>query len=131
MSNGWVKSPLYVDTRLVAAPLDPNALTDNDLPELCFRMHVIMDSIEFSRAEGRLLPRDLFDAIDTLESDLRHKGSNSLRQWSDWIIKFGDYYELDGSGPIRLRPESFADSAKQFGRAELPFGNPFAQNGSQ
>src|SRR5437870_1908869 len=74
----WLRAPLICDGQTVRPGLLPNALSDNDLPDICVRMHLILDTIEFERCEGRLINLDIFEPIDTLESDLRHRDANHL-----------------------------------------------------
>ena len=107
-------------------PLALDQLTDSDLPDICLRMFLVLDSFEFARCEGRLLPTTLFDSIDTLESNLRHKPLNRLAEWRDTIIHFGEYYGLDGREPIEVTDQSIENhryiSAKH--SLDLGFSSP-------
>jgi hypothetical protein len=66
----WLGRPLVCDGAVVAGLLDPARLGDSDLRDICLRMHVILETVEMPRCEGWLIPRDLFDAIDTLRRRL-------------------------------------------------------------
>jgi hypothetical protein len=89
-------------------------------------MHVILEIIETPRCEGRLIPRDLFDAIDTLESMVLHghpsqSGHHSpprLAEWGSVIRKFGEYYHLAGVGPITVDRTVYAEVAAQYRGAQ-------------
>lgn len=102
MGHEWLKSPLICNGRVVRPALSPDALSDSDLPDICLRMHLVLDTIEFARCEGRLINMDIFDPIDTLECELRHSQDNHLSDWLDTIARFADYYQLDGSTPIEI-----------------------------
>lgn len=65
-------------------------------------MHVILDTIEFARCEGRLINLDVFNPICTLESDLQFKIENRLSDWLGAVRRFAEYDELDGSQPIAV-----------------------------
>lgn len=82
--------------------LNPATVNDQSLPDLCLRMHLILDSIEFERAEGRLINDKIFDPIDTLADELIH---HKHPHWSDWykvVQQFGDYYGLNSGRPIHV-----------------------------
>lgn len=98
----WLTRPLVCDGRVILGPLDPAQLTDADLRDISFRMMVILDTIEFPICEGRHLPVELFDRMDTLESAALHGhgGAPRLADWVDLIREFGEHYRLDGRGPI-------------------------------
>ena len=119
MRIDWLKSPLICAGEEICEPLCPDSLSDSDLKDICFRMHLILDSIEFIRCEGRLLPRDIFDAIDTLESRLQFNTDNHLKDWIEWIEKFGAYYDLDGKTPIIIDSRSYEEIRKRGGLREF------------
>src|SRR5262245_44776598 len=66
----WVSRPVVCGFLgpVLFEGLNPERLSDSDLPDLCLRMHVILETIERLRCEGRLLPGKLFDEMDTLAS---------------------------------------------------------------
>ena len=111
--------PLVADDMVVAEPLDPARLIDTDLRGICLRMHAILDTVEMPRCEGRLLPRDLFDAIDTLESLVVHGPRPRLSDWTGVISEFGAYYGLAGSGPITVGLDYWQDAASRLGPAAV------------
>jgi hypothetical protein len=115
----WLARPLLCEGVVVAGPLDPARLVDADLRAVCFRMHVIFDTIEMPRCEGRLMPINLFDAIDTLESVVLHghRGPPRLAEWSGVIREFGGYYDLAGDGPIVVDPAIYREAAARYLRA--------------
>jgi hypothetical protein len=65
-------------------------------------MHLVLDTIEFACMEGRMINAEVFDAIDRMESKLRHGQVNHLSDWRETITRFADYYRLDGSSPITI-----------------------------
>lgn len=107
----WLSRALTANGVVVAAPLDPNRLTDADLPTICARMHAILDAVEMPRCEGRLLPAGLFDSIDTLADRLRHGPPPKLTDWVSVIEEFGAYYGLAGAGPITVGLEYWQKAA--------------------
>jgi hypothetical protein len=91
-------------------------INDSDLKELCFRMQVVLTTIENAHCEGRWLPRDLFDQIDTLESLVLHGPAPSLAEWTGVIREFGEYYRLDGSRPIEVDAAVWQETVERFQR---------------
>lgn len=112
----WLARPLLADSVVVAEPLDPIRITDDDLKAICLRMSAILDTIERPRCEGRLLPVKLFDAIDTLTSDLQSSGDHPprLTNWAETIREFGEYYALTESGPILVDPVYWREANMRF-----------------
>jgi hypothetical protein len=102
MALGWLKSPLVCEGRIVRPGLLPESISDADLPDICLRMHLVLDTIEFERCEGRQINLNIFDPIDSMESQLRHGQDNHLCDWQETITRFANYYKLDGSNPIRI-----------------------------
>lgn len=100
--------------RVIRPALNPSQLTSEDLPDICLRMHLILDSIEFTRCEGRLINLDIFQPIETLYSDLLHKHTIELSDWKDCIERFGDYYELAGRDVIEVSPRSVRNQSPMF-----------------
>ena len=120
MGIEWLRSALVCNGVTVRDPLDPGSVTDADLLEICLRMHAIMGTIEQSRCEGRLLPLDLFDGIDTLESRVFHGPIPQLAGWVELIIDFGSYYGLDGTSPLVVDPAVWQMTEKRFRRPAWP-----------
>ncbi|ADG66105.1 hypothetical protein Plim_0253 [Planctopirus limnophila DSM 3776] len=114
MKIDWLAASLVSKGRLVRPPLNPSKLTSEHLPDICLRMHLILDSIEFTRCEGRLINLEVFEPIDKLYSDLLHKTTNHLGDWMDCIERFGDYYELSGRDVIEVSPRSVSDQSYMF-----------------
>lgn len=115
----WLESPIQCEGRIVRPPLNSSQLNDSELPEICVRMHLIFDSIEFERAEGRLMNVSIFDSIDSLHSDL----VNRLEDWKDSIAKFGEHYGLRPHIPIKVTSRAVQNirrMADQFG-IEIPY----------
>jgi hypothetical protein len=85
-------------------------------------MHVILETIERPRCEGRLMPGELFDAIDTLESMVLygrpspsgHSGLPRLAEWWGVVREFGEYYRLAGGGPIGVDPAIYREFAARY-----------------
>jgi hypothetical protein len=114
LQMSWLSRPLTCDGTTVLGPLDPARLNDGDLKDICLRMHVILDTIEMPRCEGRLLPRDLFDRMDTLESLLHHGPRPRLSDWSGLVAEFGEYYGLEGTGAIPVDPAGFHELRSEY-----------------
>lgn len=114
MKNDWLAASLLCEGRVIRPALTPSELTSEDLPDICLRMHLILDSIEFTRCEGRLINFDVFDPIDTLYSDLLHKDTNHLGDWMGCIERFGDYYELSGRDVIEVSPRAVRNQSHMF-----------------
>jgi hypothetical protein len=85
-------------------------------------MHAILNTIEMPRCEGRLIPYNLFNDMDTLESMVLHGHSSPyghssppcLAEWSGLIREFGEYYHLAGSGPIAVDSAIYREVAKRY-----------------
>lgn len=114
MKIDWLAASLVSEGRVIRPALNLSNLTSEDLPEICLRMHLILDSIEFTRCEGRLINLDVFEPIDTLYSDLLHKDTNELSDWKDFIERFGDYYELSGRDVIEVSPRAVRNQSHIF-----------------
>jgi len=118
MALNWLQSEIHCEGQRIRPPLDPTMVKSRDLRDICLRMHLILDSIEFTRCEGRLISLDIFDSIDQMHSDLLRKDTIPLSDWRDCIERFGDYYGLNGSQPIEVSPRSvkeIATMAQQLG----------------
>ncbi len=120
----WLARPLACAGRIVFDGLDPGRLTDSDLRDISLRMEVIFDTIEMPRCEGRLMPRDIFDQLDTLASMVihGHGGAPRLADWAGLISDFGEYYDLDGEGPIAVEETYYRDHATRYAQAARPGG---------
>jgi hypothetical protein len=110
----WVRSPLTLNGEIIAEPLVPEDLSDSDLPRLCFWMHLICDTIEYGRCEGRLISMDIFDPLDNLMDIVRFQNDYTLSDWIPFMIKFGMHYGLDGATPINIAPEIASENFKIF-----------------
>lgn len=86
-------------------------------------MYAILSTVEIPLCEGRLLPANLFDSIDTLADRLRHGPSPKLSDWESVIVEFGAYYGLAGVGPITVE-------LKYWREAALLVGTPTTAHGS-
>lgn len=118
MSLEWLKSPLICNGRIVRSGLTPDSMTNADLPDICLRMHLILETIEFDRCEGRLMNVTIFDSIDTMESKLRFETENQLSDWRETISRFGEHYNLAGNEPIDISCKAInehLDMAKALG----------------
>ncbi len=118
----WLDRPLICEGNLVRPGLDTDRLADADLREICFRMHVILQTIEMPRCEGRLIPANIFDEMDTLESMVLqgfgspsgHRSPPILEEWLALIEEFGEYYQLTGSDPITVEASIYRDLATRY-----------------
>ena len=93
----WLATSITCGDVVVLDPLDPldlECLSDAELPHICLRMHLILDSIEYTAFEGRMINVDVFDPMDRLASDLVHKARNSFGDSAAFISEFGHYYRL-------------------------------------
>ena len=105
--------------------LDPGRLTDSDLRDISLRMEVILETIEMPRCEGRLMPREIFDRLDTLASMVihGHGGAPRLADWPGLISDFGQYYDLDGEGAIAVEESYYRKHVTQYANAARPGGS--------
>jgi hypothetical protein len=112
----WLARPLASAGRTVLDGLDLARLTDSDLRDISLRMEVIFDTIEMPRCEGRLMPRDIFDRMDTLASMVLHGhgGMPRLADWAGLISDFGEYYDLAGEGPIAVEETYYHEHATRY-----------------
>jgi hypothetical protein len=118
----WLARPLECSGVVVLDALDPARLSDSDLLSICLRMNVIFNTIEMQHCEGRHMPLDLSDDLDTLESMVvwghrsphGHPSPPRLAEWSDFIRKFGEHYQLAGSGAITVNPAIYQELAERY-----------------
>lgn len=121
----WLSRPLKCGSKIVQTALDSTKLTNEDLRNICLRMHVILETIETPRCEGRLIPLDLFNDIDTLEgmvlfgqsSPYGHSSPPTLVEWWSVIREFGRYYSLHGTGAIEVDHEIYSDVVTRYNSA--------------
>jgi len=86
-------------------------------------MHLILDTIEFPRCEGRLINRDIFVSIDIMDSDIQHNKDVQLSDWQDTIEQFGEYYQLDGNIPIEILQRSLDEMAYMANNFNVPLSD--------
>lgn len=96
---------------MIRPSLDVASLSDEDLPDVCLRMHLILESIEFVRCEGRWINLEIFDPIDALYSDLLNQEDIALSDWQAFIERFGEYYQLSGYKTIEVSAHSVNEMA--------------------
>lgn len=123
MKLDWLASNLVCEGRVIRPPMNPGKLVSEDLPDICLRMHLILDTIEFSRCEGRLVSVDIFDPIDTLYSDLLNKDTNHLSDWQDCIERFGDFYKLEGKQTIEVSARAVRNYSHMFDQLRIEYMN--------
>lgn len=104
--SSWLSRPLACGNEIVLDGLDPGRLTGADLETICDRMWVILDTLEMPRCEGRWIPLEIFNDLEELEDQV-YKGNVNLSEWSGLIARFGEYYQLTGSGPIPVTKEFY------------------------
>ena len=121
MNLDWLKSPLKCNKRIVMPAIVPALISDADLPVICLRMKLILDSIEFERCEGRLINLEIYNPVDQLASDLMHKENNRLSDWLDTISNFGEYYGLYGNRPIDITKRAIEGYKWLFDGLKIPF----------
>jgi hypothetical protein len=123
MKTDWLASSLVCEGRVIRPSMDPGKLVSDDLADICLRMHLILDTIEFGRCEGRLINLDVFEAIDTLFSNLLYKDTNHLRDWQDCIERFGDYYQLAGKRTIEVSARAVTHHFHMFDQLRIEHMN--------
>lgn len=69
-------------------------------------MHLILDTIEFGRCEGRMMNSEIFERIDTMECVLRHENTSHLSEWLSTMEQFGNDYKLNGLSAIQISQRS-------------------------
>lgn len=114
----WLRLPIHCNGRLIRPPMPHDQIDDVALFEICLRMHLIMDSVEYERAEGRLMNVSIFDSIDSLHDQLAHGRSPRLHDWHEMILHFGEYYQLNHDQQIDVTArsiESAVPCAKSLG----------------
>jgi hypothetical protein len=109
----WLVRPLSCEGRIVRPGLEGATLTVRTLPDICLRMIVILNTLETSRGAGRLVPVSLFERIDRLEDELRHRPRElRLADYASLIEAFGQHYELNGSlEPIEVDARAYSEEA--------------------
>ncbi|MBM4077071.1 MAG: hypothetical protein FJ267_15685 [Planctomycetes bacterium] len=55
MGLNWLSSDLVCEGLTIRPSLSSLQVSDDCLPDVCLRMHMILDTIEFPRCEGRLM----------------------------------------------------------------------------
>ncbi len=116
MGLDWLRSSLICNGRTVRPALIPEEISDTDIPDVCLRMHLILDTIEYARGEGRLISTDIFDPIDTLASEIQRHSEIRLSEWRSTIEQFGRYYQLSGTRPIEVAQRS-VDQLEYLGKS--------------
>lgn len=102
---GWLTRRIQCDGKVIAEPLSPSHLTVESIGDICDRMMVIMNHLEFQICEGRMLPVKLFDEIDGFPREPHLSNAQaSLDRCIDLAVRFGDHYDLSGEAVIDLPP---------------------------
>ena len=100
--HNWLSSPIRCNGIPIFEPLAPSQINESTLPEICLRMSLILDSIEYERAEGRFMNLDVFEMIDSLCDDLLNHKRGRMDDCHSVIQKFGEHYQLTSSLPINV-----------------------------
>lgn len=108
----WLKLPIHCAGRLIRSSMREEQIDDLALSEICLRMHLILDSIEYERAEGRLMNVSIFEAIDSLHSNLIQGQSLRLGDWRAMILHFGEYYRLNQFREIEITARSVENAGQ-------------------
>lgn len=106
MRDDWLRAELVCQGKRIRPPIDFGQLRDEDLPEICLRMWLILVSIEFTRAEGRLIPLEIFEPLDTLDSVLGTQKKLCIEDYRHVIDRFGEHYHLNGQQTIEISSHS-------------------------
>jgi hypothetical protein len=110
----WLARPIACEDVIVLEALDAEHLSSTDLREICLRMDVILQTIEMSRCEGRLMPVEIFDRIEKLADLVLHGWRPPLTDWTGLICEFGEHYGLSGDGPIPVDPAVYQNAVERF-----------------
>jgi hypothetical protein len=108
----WLQVPLVCEGKIVRPALSLDDLSDADLPDICFRMNVILDAIEFNFCEGRWINLEVYDPISDMEEALRrYQPKDTFDHWHSAIARFADFYSnwLDGTTAIEVTPRALKD----------------------
>ncbi|QDT21002.1 hypothetical protein HG66A1_27950 [Gimesia chilikensis] len=109
MLSRWFEVPVVCNGRVLRPVLAVESVTDEDLADLCIRMNLILDSIEYERCEGRLINLDIFDPVTSLLDELRSDRDVQLEDWIETINTFGEYYQLEDMNVIEVTPRAVAN----------------------
>ena len=109
MLSRWIEVPVVCNGRVLRPVLAVESVTDEDLADLCIRMNLILDSIEYERCEGRLINLDIFDPVTSLLDELRSDRDVQLKDWIETINTFGEYYQLEDMNVIEVTPRAVAN----------------------
>lgn len=122
----WLQLPVVCDGQVVRPALSLDSLSDADLPDICLRMHVILDTIEFGYCEGRLINLDVYDPICDMEDSLEcHRPKDTLDQWHSAIARFADFYSawLEGITAIEVTPLALNNCKHTAERLNISLGD--------
>lgn len=122
MLSRWIEVPVVCNGRVLRPVLAVESVTDKDLADLCIRMNLILDSIEYERCEGRLINLDIFDPVTSLLDELRSDRDVQLKDWIETINTFGEYYQLEGMSVIEVTPRAVANIEKDAERLGIFLG---------
>ena len=122
MLSRWIEVPVVCNGRVLRPVLAVESVTDKDLADLCIRMNLILDSIEYERCEGRLINLDIFDPVTSLLDELRSDRDVQLKDWIETINTFGEYYQLESMNVIEVAPRAVANIEKDAERLDIFFG---------
>ncbi len=122
MLSRWIEVPVVCNGRVLRPVLAVESVTDEDLADLCIRMNLILDSIEYERCEGRLINLDIFDPVTSLLDELRSDRDVQLKDWIETINTFGEYYQLESMNVIAVTPRAVANIEKDAERLGIFLG---------
>lgn len=122
MLSRWIEVPVVCNGRVLRPVLAVESVTDKDLADLCIRMNLILDSIEYERCEGRLINLDIFDPVTSLLDELRSDRDVQLKDWIETINTFGEYYQLESMNVIEVTPRAVANIEKDAERLGIFLG---------
>ncbi|MFI4847720.1 MAG: hypothetical protein ACIAZJ_01360 [Gimesia chilikensis] len=118
----WIEAMVTCNGRVLRPALRVDLVSDSDLPDLCIRMNLILDSIEYERCEGRLINLDIFDPVTSLLDELRSDREVQLKDWIETINTFGEYYQLESMNVIEVTPRAVANIEKDAERLDIFLG---------
>lgn len=110
MLSRWIEIPIVCNGRVLRPVLAVERVTDDDLADLCVRMLLIHDSIEYEVCEGRMMNLDVFNPLDRLLGEFQARKHPRLSDWIETINSFGDYYGLESRNVIEVTSRAVANT---------------------
>lgn len=102
MAITFLGKPIHGNRKVLVAayafePGDPAHVKD-----LCEHLLKIIEEIEWHRCEGRLLPVELYDKIDSIRSELDIDPKSRIPRLLACAAELGCYYQIDNLEEIEI-----------------------------